>query len=378
MPTPKASDQKNPFDALSPANGAKTPSTSRKASFTSGIPPQTPTAGGFKSFWSGSSQSGSQNGPKDVPTVATASLSKAEPDFTLSTNQSASAIAQRRQMQTHPSLVPSPQQESYRSPQLQGASPDSSKDGTSPASTQSSSHSIQPQVQQGQPSNNPGFPRGRLSLKIIQARNLACRSSQARPHVVASYDQNEFVGREPINEHEAPPGTVYVPRSGAQTPVRGSPPKGSGNGFLTSKDGMLSGSMAHTALTKSLEKHRISEQRKTHVRGNSIDSARQASPESSPISAYHPTWKQEVIFDVVSEGQPIMIAIFDRMHDECFLGAVDVNPRLVPGQEVDLWLKLVPRGDEKVTGEIRLQYRYDKSDVRGCYFVWIYPVLKFR
>lgn len=45
-------------------------------------------------------------------------------------------------------------------------------------------------------------PKGLLSVKIISAKALACSSSHSRPYVVAQFDNNEFVSREPIAEDE--------------------------------------------------------------------------------------------------------------------------------------------------------------------------------
>lgn len=51
--------------------------------------------------------------------------------------------------------------------------------------------------------NSPHTPKGRLSIKLISARHLASPSTASRPYVVVTFDQNEFVSREPIDEMDA-------------------------------------------------------------------------------------------------------------------------------------------------------------------------------
>lgn len=43
-------------------------------------------------------------------------------------------------------------------------------------------------------------PKGKLAIKLISARNLSAPSAASRPYVLVSFDQNEFVSREPIHE----------------------------------------------------------------------------------------------------------------------------------------------------------------------------------
>lgn len=43
-------------------------------------------------------------------------------------------------------------------------------------------------------------PKGKLSVKLISARSLNSPNPYSRPYVVVSFDQNEFISREPIHE----------------------------------------------------------------------------------------------------------------------------------------------------------------------------------
>jgi serine/threonine protein kinase SCH9 len=42
--------------------------------------------------------------------------------------------------------------------------------------------------------------KGQIHVKLIQARGLNVRSSSARPYVVAEFEQNEFISRDPTDE----------------------------------------------------------------------------------------------------------------------------------------------------------------------------------
>lgn len=47
---------------------------------------------------------------------------------------------------------------------------------------------------------SPNVPKGRLVVKLISARHLSPPSAASRPYAVVTFDQNEFVSREPIHE----------------------------------------------------------------------------------------------------------------------------------------------------------------------------------
>lgn len=81
--------------------------------------------------------------------------------------------------------------------------------------------------------------------------------------------------------------------------------------------------------------------------------------------------------DVISEtSPPLTFQIFDRLdsiEEEAFLGMVEIRPRLVNGLLVDQWFPLESRSDEQVSGEIRVQIRYEKFDVSQafCFFFFV-------
>lgn len=57
--------------------------------------------------------------------------------------------------------------------------------------------------------DNASSPKGKLWVKLIGARHLSSPSSASRPYVVVTFDQNEFVSREPVHEeHEEAAGVA--------------------------------------------------------------------------------------------------------------------------------------------------------------------------
>lgn len=62
------------------------------------------------------------------------------------------------------------------------------------------SFKTQPSALTRQKNSNQSAPRGKLLVKLISARHLSPPSIQSRPYVVVTFDQNEFVSREPIHE----------------------------------------------------------------------------------------------------------------------------------------------------------------------------------
>lgn len=69
---------------------------------------------------------------------------------------------------------------------------------------------------------------------------------------------------------------------------------------------------------------------------------------------------------MVNEGiNLIQLSVLDRAHDEAFLGAIDISPKFsTTSTATDVWLNLQSRGDgQDVTGEIRIQYKYEREAV---------------
>jgi hypothetical protein len=65
----------------------------------------------------------------------------------------------------------------------------------------------------------PHAPKGRLSVKLISARHLASPSAASKPYVVVTFDQNEFISREPIHELGAEITGVARDKSAPDSPA---------------------------------------------------------------------------------------------------------------------------------------------------------------
>jgi protein-serine/threonine kinase len=185
--TPKAgsSNQTNPFDLL--VGKSKSPSSSRKNSVASvGVPSgaRTPTSQRFAEL---EPHPGSPGANARTPgpiaananfthAPATTSVSVGEPNFSFTVNPAELARQKGGSARMSP---PKP-------------------------SNGSAAHASLPPTPSKEASNPIANLRGTLTINLISARNLAAPSKSARPYVVATFDQSEFVSREPIAETAEP------------------------------------------------------------------------------------------------------------------------------------------------------------------------------
>ncbi len=208
------------------------------------------------------------------------------------------------------------------------------------------------------PTRNTTAPRGHLTIKVISARNLRASNPASRPYAVVSFDKNEFIGREPMDEAEIAAAAAGSGSSGADEEPRNGLPNG------TFGDGPTSRTRAGT-VTPSRE-------------GSSgSGGAARTNSGSGNDSAYNPVWKHEVKFDVTHENQAIFISVYDRhAEDEGFLGMRQIKPRLFHKMSSDQWYPLTGREEfadggsnldvtQPVSrGEIRIQISYEKTAQR--------------
>ncbi|CAO1633978.1 unnamed protein product [Sympodiomycopsis kandeliae] len=295
--TPKASlssnkaDERNPFDSFGSSSSGHRKSTS---------------GGGLSVPGSRSSIQNDPSTPSGLLTpggtistqsaIPTTSVSTGVPDFTMK-------------------LPP-------QKPKSNVANSASTQASTSAISSTSSSAS-------NNTTRDPASTRGHLTIKLIEARNLAVGySNQAAPYAVVSFDKNEFIGREPIDPNTEDASGQAVPTS--------------------STDGSSSRSRAKTLTPATL-----------NISASS----------TTGISARNPVWKHSVTFDVTQERQPIYISVYDRSaEEEGFLGMRLITPRLFHKMSSDQWYPLSDRddGDDQVQvrGEIRVQISYEKTSSR--------------
>lgn len=163
--TPRATsrnDDQNPFDSFAPtaprmnANGGGGDSNSSTSSHSKGQ-----LATSFSTDQSGLRTPGAVHSHASVPTT---SISTTAPDFSMT--------------------LPPP-----KAKQTTNANPSSATSST-PASTSTGQNSGA--------TRNTSAPRGRLVVKLIEGRNL--HKSVALPYAVISFEQNEFIARNPIAE----------------------------------------------------------------------------------------------------------------------------------------------------------------------------------
>ncbi|KDN49588.1 kinase-like protein [Tilletiaria anomala UBC 951] len=204
------------------------------------------------------------------------------------------------------------------------------------------------------PTRNTAAPRGHLTIKVVSARNLQVSSAASRPYAVVSFDKNEFIGREPMDDEEGIAATATTSSKDVQ-------------------DRALKGTFGDGPVA-------------SRPRATTVTPMHGASSSSSPS---HPVWKHEVKFDVTHENQGIFISVYDRhAEDEGFLGMRLIKPRLFHKMSSDQWYPLTGReelaaeasanavatgaggmgieglGDIQAPqsrGEIRIQIAYEKT-----------------
>lgn len=119
--------------------------------------------------------------------------------------------------------------------------------------------------------SSSGPSKGQIHVKLIQARGLNVRSSNARPYVVVQFEQNEFVSREPTDETDKEVKGVATPsRNSSSTALSA---LGAINNKATSRAGSAKGTPSSSFST-------------SKPLANGVFGSR--------ISAHNPVWKHEV------------------------------------------------------------------------------------
>ncbi|EMD40811.1 hypothetical protein CERSUDRAFT_45181 [Gelatoporia subvermispora B] len=201
-------------------------------------------------------------------------------------------------------------------------------------------------------SMNPAGPsRGQVHVKLIQARGLNVRASNARPYVVVQFEQNEFVSREPTDEtdKEVKGVATALSRNTSSTAL-------SALGAIKDKASVSAASRVGSAKGSG-----------PSTPSSSFSSGKPLANGvfGSRISAHNPVWKHEVSFDVTSEQSVITFNVYDRnTADTGFLGTVQIKPTLVHDHTVDQWYKLRPFENEPVSGEMRVQITFEATKTK--------------
>ncbi|KAK9480397.1 kinase-like domain-containing protein [Lipomyces japonicus] len=192
-------------------------------------------------------------------------------------------------------------------------------------------------------------PRGRLIVKIVQAKNLRVTSRDALPYVVCTFESNEFITHGPsFSEPQDSRITSFIDRSGLQAV--------SGSGLATAAAAVAaaasSSSLSHTITNGIAIPSRSRQSSTTNL--SEINSNR------GQVSGANPSWTHEAVFDVLTDNSEIDVSIYDQRTNDSFLGHVRFTPVLRKDQIFDEWYKLQPRVDgEQVSGEVRLQMLFE-------------------
>lgn len=175
-------------------------------------------------------------------------------------------------------------------------------------------------------------PRGKLTVTIVEAKNLLTKTSNAHPYVVCTFESSEFIthGPESVDNHPAAEAQLKKDR-----PIPGSRP------FYS---------------RQSSTQH-LNRQKPTIMQQDPKLAERQYANNSNPV------WHHETIFDVVGNHSELDISVYDS--DETFLGHVRIKPTIQSNNKNTEWLKLQPRVDgESIGGEISVSWTFNTTRKR--------------
>ncbi|KII95796.1 hypothetical protein PLICRDRAFT_98198 [Plicaturopsis crispa FD-325 SS-3] len=226
------------------------------------------------------------------------------------------------------------------------------------SSTPSSSSTSSTQSQ----TSTAGPSKGQIHVKLIQARGLSVRSIHARPYVVVQFEQNEFVGRDPIEEteKEAKGTATTLASNGSSNAI-------SALGAIGSKADAAKRGKGSSGNTPSSS---VSSGKSVLASAASTAAAAASKPSTlfGGVSAHNPVWKHEVSFDVTMVNSSITLNVYDRaVEDQGFLGTVQIKPLLIHDHTVDQWYKLRPFESEAasgVSGEMRVQVTFEQYQTK--------------
>ncbi|KAI9830410.1 MAG: hypothetical protein M1826_004833 [Phylliscum demangeonii] len=182
-------------------------------------------------------------------------------------------------------------------------------------------------------------PRGKLSVKVLQARGLRPSSE---PYVVCVCEWNESISK-----------STRVNGAAAGLGREGDGATRSANGLgclpVRRSGGDCSGPVAIPMQS----------------RQNSNNSQRDSVESRESRTVTHPRWDHQVTFDVVGDQADLEVFVYDRSEHETFLGRVRVRLSSEErGRLVDGWYPLEARvpGQAAVEGEIQLRLRFQTTD----------------
>ncbi|KAL8933910.1 MAG: hypothetical protein Q9216_006159 [Gyalolechia sp. 2 TL-2023] len=180
-----------------------------------------------------------------------------------------------------------------------------------------------------------GLPKGKLSVKISEARGL---KPSYDPYAVCVFEYNEAVARNPKPEQsKGDRDDIFL----KELPLGGLPINRSGSD--------IGRSMAIPMKSRQSSTTSLSDQKY-------FKAGRQVT---------NPKWDHEAMFDVLSDQSDIDVYIYDRSNQEAFLGHVRVSPNVSEDSSgIQGWYTLEARDPEedRVSGEIHLEMCFHKTD----------------
>ncbi|CAK7893867.1 serine/threonine-protein kinase Sch9p [[Candida] anglica] len=170
-------------------------------------------------------------------------------------------------------------------------------------------------------------PKGKLKVKIVEAKNLLINSAHSQPYVVCTFESSEFVTN-------------------------------------------TSGSYNHSnktigAVPMKQQKH----SKNRHPLYQRQSSTQHMNSNTSNIGSANPIWNHEAIFDVVGSKSELDISVYDAATDDSFLGQVRISPSTSAKRAGESeWLDLKARViGERVSGSIRVEWEYTLTDSKKSY-----------
>ncbi|KAG4304374.1 hypothetical protein PORY_002084 [Pneumocystis oryctolagi] len=167
-----------------------------------------------------------------------------------------------------------------------------------------------------------GPPKGKLIVKIIQAKNLKVKNINAEPYVVCTFERNEFISQGPTIENSESMRGIAIPKS----------------------NNLSSASLDSIYKNNIIDKNVFL---------------------NIPHTINNPFWMHQVVFDVIDLKSNIDINIYDRKNQENFLGHVQIKPNFIHKKVTKDWYKLeVPQKEDENTAEIHLEIIYEQINKR--------------
>ncbi|KAK7202409.1 putative camp-dependent protein kinase-like protein [Myxozyma melibiosi] len=213
-------------------------------------------------------------------------------------------------------------------------------------------------------------PKGRLTVKIIEARNLRISSRDACPYVVCTFESNEFISQGPntSDDVDVAPGGLGPSRISSFF-KRTDPSSVIGNGATTPSIAIPTSSKSRQSSTTNLADLKKKSKSTLSLAAAAASAAAPAANGGADADARagaNPSWEHEAVFDVLGDHSELDVSIYDAHGDDAFLGHVRIRPILRNEQIFDEWYTLEPRvvpGDV-VGGEVRLQMLYEAISKR--------------